>query len=49
VDCGCFGATAPKTAAERLVDMRWTLLRDLGLLLLAAQVLAASGKPTVED
>jgi uncharacterized membrane protein YphA (DoxX/SURF4 family) len=44
VDCGCFGATAPKTEAERLVDMRWSLLRDLGLLLLAAQVLAASGK-----
>jgi uncharacterized membrane protein YphA (DoxX/SURF4 family) len=46
VDCGCFGATAPMSEAERLVDMRWSLLRDLGLLLLAAQVLAASGNPT---
>jgi uncharacterized membrane protein YphA (DoxX/SURF4 family) len=44
VDCGCFGATAPKPQAERLVDMRWSLLRDLGLLLLAAQILWASGK-----
>ena len=44
VDCGCFGGAAPKTAAERLVDMRWSLLRDLGLLLLATQVLAGSGQ-----
>lgn len=43
VDCGCFGAAAPKTEAQRLSDMRWVLLRDLGLLLLAAQLLAATG------
>ena len=49
VDCGCFGATAQMSEAERLVDMRWSLLRDLGLLLLAAQVLAASVQPTVKD
>lgn len=42
VDCGCFGNSAPKTAAQRMTDMRWTLLRDAGLLLLAIQVLAAS-------
>ena len=42
VDCGCFGATTPKTSAERLTDMRWSLLRDVGLLLLAAQVWVAS-------
>lgn len=42
VDCGCFGNSAPKTTAQRLADMRWTLLRDAGLLLLAVQVLAAS-------
>lgn len=45
VDCGCFGGAAPKTGAERLTDMRWSLLRDLGLLLLVAQVLAASVQP----
>jgi len=42
VDCGCFGAAAPKTEAQRLADMRWVLLRDLGLLLLVLQVLAAT-------
>lgn len=42
VDCGCFGSGMPaKTEEERLADMRWTILRDLGLLLLAAQVLAS--------
>ena len=38
IDCGCFGSVAPKSEAERLADMRWALLRDVGLLLLAAQV-----------
>jgi uncharacterized membrane protein YphA (DoxX/SURF4 family) len=41
VDCGCFGNNrSPRTVEERLVDMRWTILRDLGLLILAAQVMA---------
>jgi uncharacterized membrane protein YphA (DoxX/SURF4 family) len=44
VDCGCFGQVAPKTEAARLADMRWSLLRDLGLLLLVVQVLAALGR-----
>jgi len=44
MDCGCFGTQAgPRTVQERLGDMRWDILRDLGLLLLAAQVLAAGG------
>jgi putative oxidoreductase len=38
IDCGCFGATAVRSVAERLADLRWALLRDVGLLLLAAQV-----------
>jgi uncharacterized membrane protein YphA (DoxX/SURF4 family) len=43
VDCGCFGTEATtRTEAERLGDMRWAILRDLGLLLLAAQVIAAA-------
>jgi uncharacterized membrane protein YphA (DoxX/SURF4 family) len=42
VDCGCFGATAHRTDAERLTDMRWSLLRDAGLLLLAAQIFLAA-------
>jgi uncharacterized membrane protein YphA (DoxX/SURF4 family) len=44
VDCGCFGAAPPKPQAERLVDMRWALLRDLALLLLTAQVFLATGR-----
>ncbi|WP_243301344.1 MauE/DoxX family redox-associated membrane protein [Geothrix oryzisoli] len=45
VDCGCFGATAHRTEAERLADMRWSVLRDAGLLLLCAQLLLASAAP----
>jgi uncharacterized membrane protein YphA (DoxX/SURF4 family) len=41
VDCGCFGSSTPKTGAQRLADMRWVLLRDIGLLLLVAQIMAA--------
>ena len=48
VDCGCFGTTTvTKTEAERLEDMQWTILRDLGMLLLAAQVLVASCKQPI--
>ena len=43
VDCGCFGAArVPKTDAERLGDMRVGIARDIGLLLLVGQVLAAT-------
>jgi len=42
VDCGCFTTQEKiKTESERLDDMRWVILRDLGMLLLATQVLAA--------
>jgi len=42
VDCGCFDVrSAGKSREEMLAEMKWVLLRDLGLLLLAAQVLAA--------
>lgn len=45
IDCGCFDvALANKTAAERLADMRLDILRDLGMLLMAAQVLWAKGR-----
>lgn len=36
VDCGCFQVgVAARTDAEKRADMRWLLLRDGGLLLLA--------------
>ncbi|MDR3672352.1 MAG: MauE/DoxX family redox-associated membrane protein [Holophaga sp.] len=42
VDCGCFQTqTSARSADQRVGDMRWAILRDLGLLALAAQILAA--------
>ena len=42
VDCGCFGtSTVVKTTEQRLGDMKLAIVRDVGLLLLAAQSLAA--------
>lgn len=42
VDCGCFGtSTVVKTTEQRLADMKLAIARDVGLLLLAAQSLAA--------
>jgi len=39
IDCGCFDVSAAgKTREERLADMRWVILRDLGLLLMVAQL-----------
>lgn len=43
VDCGCFGTSkVQKTDAERLTEMKWVILRDVGLLLLAGQILLAA-------
>ncbi|MEX0878402.1 MAG: MauE/DoxX family redox-associated membrane protein [Thermoanaerobaculia bacterium] len=43
VDCGCFGtAKVQKTDTERLADMKWVIVRDVGMLLLVAQILAAT-------
>jgi putative oxidoreductase len=43
VDCGCFGAPrVERTEAERLLDMKLAILRDVGLLALAAQIVAAT-------
>ncbi|MGH9369518.1 MAG: MauE/DoxX family redox-associated membrane protein [Thermoanaerobaculia bacterium] len=43
VNCGCFDLRAKeKPRAELLSEMRWTILRDGGMLLLVAQVLAAN-------
>ncbi len=45
VDCGCFTTqAAARTVDERVADMRWAILRDIGLLLLAAHALAAGGR-----
>lgn len=45
VDCGCFDVhAAGKSREEQLADMRWVLVRDIGILLMVVQVLAASRK-----
>jgi len=45
IDCGCFDLTAAgRSVAERLADMRWVLVRDAGMLLMAAQILWATGR-----
>jgi uncharacterized membrane protein YphA (DoxX/SURF4 family) len=42
IDCGCFDvAQANRTVDERLADMRLDILRDLGMLLMVAQILWA--------
>jgi uncharacterized membrane protein YphA (DoxX/SURF4 family) len=39
IDCGCFDVTAAgKSIEERLADMRLVILRDLGMLLMVAQL-----------
>ncbi len=39
IDCGCFNVSAAnKTTEERLADMRWDILRDLGMLLMVGQL-----------
>lgn len=43
VNCGCFGVHAKdKSRAELLEEMRWTILRDVAILGMVGQVLAAS-------
>jgi putative oxidoreductase len=39
IDCGCFDVTAAgKTHEERIADMRFVVIRDLGMLLMCAQL-----------
>lgn len=43
IDCGCFDPKAAgKPREERFADMRFVLLRDVGMLLMVAQSLAAA-------
>jgi uncharacterized membrane protein YphA (DoxX/SURF4 family) len=43
VNCGCFNLDAKdRPRAELLAEMRWTIVRDAGILLLVAQVLSAN-------
>ena len=43
IDCSCFSTSSvERSDAERLADMKLAILRDVGLLALAAQVLVAA-------
>ncbi len=39
IDCGCFGTGPVRTAAEKLRDMKWEMVRDLAFALLALPLL----------
>jgi len=46
IDCSCFSTAATqRTDEERLTEMRFAILRDIGLLALCAQVLASARLP----
>ena len=50
IDCGCFNvADAGKTYEQRINDMRLDILRDLGMLLLVAQLWWAERTRQVSD
>lgn len=45
IDCGCFDVSAAgKSRAERLADMKFVILRDVGMLLMCAQLWYAEKK-----
>ena len=50
IDCGCFDVSAAnKTTEERLADMRFVILRDVGMLLMVAQLWWASHQLKDDD
>jgi uncharacterized membrane protein YphA (DoxX/SURF4 family) len=45
IECGCFDvAKANRTVEQRLGDMRLDILRDLGMLFMAAQIARVKGR-----
>jgi putative oxidoreductase len=50
IECGCFDVSAAnKTVDERLADMRLDILRDVGMLLMVAQILWAKSRARWTD
>lgn len=50
IDCGCFDLTAAgKSVAERITDMWWVVVRDVGMLVMVAQILWATGRREVAN
>lgn len=49
IDCGCFDVTAAnRTVDERLADLRFAILRDVGMLLMVAQILWATRRAPLD-
>lgn len=47
IDCGCFDvAKANLSHEERLADMRWVIIRDVGMLIMVAQLWYADRRRT---
>jgi putative oxidoreductase len=47
IDCGCFDVSAAgKTHEERIGDMWFVIVRDIGMLLMVAQLAYAERRPT---
>jgi hypothetical protein len=47
IDCGCFDTSAVgKSHEERLADMRWVIVRDVGMLMMVAQLWLADRRRT---
>ena len=44
IDCGCFGGKVTTSDAQRFLDMKVAVARDIGLLILAA-IAVQSGRP----
>ena len=51
VNCGCFDlASADKSHAELIAEMQWVVLRDVGMLLMVAQILwSAHARPASRE
>jgi uncharacterized membrane protein YphA (DoxX/SURF4 family) len=49
IDCGCFDVSvANRTVDERLADMRFVILRDVGMLFMVAQILWAKSRAQLD-
>lgn len=49
IDCGCFDVKAAgKSPQEQLIDMKFVVARDAGMLLMVAQLLTAKGRRQAE-
>lgn len=50
IDCGCFDpGGSDKTTEQRFLDMGWTIVRDLAMLAMVAQILFGMVRERVEN